>query len=110
MIPDISDTLLMKYSREQLDWCYKKESLLWSLMVENQFLFSSDVQIQKKFMEDGPFTSVLSDAAPARLGHFIGWRIVSKYMANNDVSLSELLLETDNQKILKKSKYKPKRK
>jgi hypothetical protein len=109
MMPDIADTVLMKYTQKQINWCYKKESLLWSLMVENQFLFSSDVQIQKKFMEDGPFTSVLSSTAPARLGHFIGWRIISKYMANNDVTLAELLMETDDQKILKKSKYKPRR-
>lgn len=109
MIPEISDSLLLKYEEGQLEWCMKNEARLWSLMIENQFLFKNDVAVQKKFMDDGPFTSILSAAAPARLGHFIGWRIISYYMENNDVSLADLLLETDDQKILKKSKYKPSR-
>jgi len=109
MLPQISDTLLLKYTQEQYDWCINHEARLWSLMIENQFLFETDVAIQKKFIDDGPFTSILSSAAPARLGHFIGWRIVSKYMARNDASLQQLLSETNDQKILKESKYKPRR-
>lgn len=109
MIPTISDTLLLRYTQGQYDWCNKNEARLWSLMIENQFLFKNDKAIQKKFMEDGPFTSILSTSAPARLGHFIGWKIVEEYMANNDVSLISLIEEDDDQKILKKSKYKPKR-
>ena len=109
MMPNIEDTLLMKYTQEQLEWCYTNEARLWALMIENQFLFKNDKTIQKKFMEDGPFTSILSSAAPARLGHFIGWRIVSYYMANNEVSMQELLDENDGQMILQKSKYKPRR-
>ncbi len=109
MMPSISDTLLLKYTQQQYDWCNSHEARLWSLMIENQFLFKSELSIKKKFMDDGPFTSILSSSAPARLGQFIGWKIVSKYMAKNDVSLQELINETDDQKILKKSKYKPAR-
>ncbi len=109
MIPEISDSLLLKYNEEQVEWCIKNEARLWSLMIENQFLFKNDVAVQKKFMDDGPFTSILSSAAPARLGHFIGWRIITNYMENNDVTLADLLMETNDQKILKKSKYKPER-
>ncbi len=109
MIPSISDSLLLHYSQSQLQWCYDNEARLWSLMIDNQFLFKNDVQVQKKFMNDAPFTSILSSEAPARLGEFLGWRIVSKYMARNKVSLSALLKEQNAQKILKLSKYKPKR-
>jgi len=109
MIPSISDTLLLRYNKEQYDWCIKNEARLWSLMIENQFLFNNEKSVQKKFMQDGPFTSILSSAAPARLGEFIGWRIISSYMSSNEGSLQELLLEDDDQMILKKSKYKPER-
>ena len=61
-----------------------------------------------KFMNDGPFTSVFSKTSPARTGWFVGWRIVSLYMARNNVSMQELFRENDSQKILKLSKYKPK--
>lgn len=109
MIPSIADTLLLHYSKSQLEWCEEKEARLWSLMIDNQFLFKNEVSIQKKFMDDAPFTSILSTEAPARLGQFIGWRIVSKYMARSKASLNELIHENDSQKILKISKYKPER-
>jgi uncharacterized protein YjaZ len=109
MIPEISDTLLLHYSKSQLEWCENKEGRLWSLMIDNQFLFKNDVSIQKKFMDDAPFTSILSTEAPARLGHYLGWRIVSKYMARGGASLQELLEENNSQKILKISKFKPER-
>ena len=47
--------------------------------------------------------------APARLGYFIGYKIIDSYMKNNRVSISELMLETDYSKILNKSKYKPRK-
>lgn len=109
MIPSISDTLLLHYSKPQLEWCEDKEARLWSLMIDNQFLFKNDITVQKKFMDDAPFTSILSTEAPARLGQFLGWRIVSKYMARSGASLEELLNEKNAQKILKVSKYKPER-
>jgi len=108
-MPELSDTLLLKYSKAQVDWCYKNEAKLWSLMIENQFLFSTDISFQKKFMNDAPFTSILSTEAPARLGQFLGWRIVNKYMAQTESTLAELMTEANSQMILKKSKYKPKR-
>ncbi len=107
MIPSISDTLLLHYSKAQLKWCNDKEARLWSLMIDNDFLFNSEVSIRKKFMDDAPFTSILSTEAPARLGHYLGWRIVSKYMVRSEASLQELLNEKNSQKILKISKYKP---
>jgi uncharacterized protein YjaZ len=109
MMPNIEDSLLLHYSKSQMEWCYENEARLWSLMVENQFVFKNDVQVLKKFMDDGPFTSVLSTEAPARLGHFLGWRIVSKYASRTGSNISEILMEKNAQQILKVSKYKPKR-
>jgi hypothetical protein len=63
-----------------------------------------------KYTSDGPFTSVLSKQAPARIGHWVGWQIIRQYMNNNpDVSLEQLMQENDAQAILKKSKYKPRK-
>ena len=45
--------------------------------------------------------------APARVGYFIGYRIVESYMRRYNISIDELFYETDAKKILNKSKYKP---
>ena len=65
----------------------------------------------QKYLTDAPFTPGLGDhneSAP-KLGIWIGWQIVKKYMDKNpDVTLQQLMKETDAQKILHASRYKPK--
>lgn len=108
MIPTIHDTLLLKYDLKQYTWCQTFEGKIWGLMIDNQFLFKKDQTLVGKFMNDGPFSTVFSNTSPSRIGWFVGWRIVSSYMNRNEVSMEELLQETDAKKILKLSKYKPK--
>ena len=60
------------------------------------------------YLNDGPFTAEISQESPGRLGLWVGWRIVDSYMTNNkDVTLIELMGESDAQKILEQSYYKP---
>ena len=107
MQPTIADSLLLKYSKAQYEWCRHFEGKIWGVMIDNQFLFKKETTLVGKFMNDGPFTTVFSKSSPARTGWFVGWRIVSAYMARTDASLMDLFQENDSQKILKLSKYKP---
>jgi len=107
MQPTIADSLLLKYTAAQYQWCRRFEGKIWGVMIDNQFLFDKKRNLIGKFMNAGPFTTVFSKSSPARTGWFIGWRIVSAYMARTDASLKELLQENDSQKILRLSKYKP---
>jgi hypothetical protein len=71
-------------------------------------LYNTDYQIQTKLIQDGPFTAGFSSESPARLGIFIGWKIVINYLQNNPkVSLFELIQMKDSQRILQESAYKP---
>lgn len=107
MIPNITGENLMKYSPEQLGWVEANESNLWSFMIENQLLYSTDAKAITTFMTDGPFTSGFSTESPSRMGHWLGWQIVKSYMSNNDATLDDLMKTTDSQMILQKSEYKP---
>ena len=63
-----------------------------------------------KFTSEGPFTTALSKQSAPRIGYWVGWRIVKQYMQENpDVTLEQLMKETDAQELLKKSKYIPKK-
>ncbi len=107
MMPHVSDSLLLKYTSSQWEWAVKYEAKLWAMMVENQFLFKTDLQIRKKFLEDAPFTAILDTDAPARLGEFIGYRLVTRYMTKTQSSLPQLMEFSEAHQILKDSKYKP---
>ena len=108
---NVNDTVKIGYSGRQLAWCKNFEGNIWGLFLENDLLYQTDFRKIQVYLTDGPFTPGLgdkSDSAP-KLGIWIGWQMVKKYMIENpDVTLQQLMADTDAQKILTKSKYKPK--
>jgi hypothetical protein len=108
MIPDLPDSLLYKYTAEQLNWAENNEGNIWGYLIENQSLFSTDKRIIRKFTDDGPFTDIFNKKSPPRLAYFIGFKMVEQFMIESDYSLPELLSEDNAMKIMKLSHYKPK--
>lgn len=109
-LPEVPDHLKIGYSVGQLEWCKANEQNIWALLIENQLLYSSDREKTGKFFLDGPTTQGLVEQSPGRLASYVGWQIVSKYMeSGQDISLKELLANTNSQEILSKSGYKPKK-
>lgn len=110
MCPSLNDEVLLGYTPQQLRWAEEYEGDLWADMVGTQCLFSSDLEVYRTFLADGPFTNEYSHDAPARLGEFVGLRIIRAYMDSHpDVSLRELMDDDDLQAIFQDSKYKPKK-
>lgn len=110
LLPGCPDSLKMKYTRRQMNWVKNAEQDIWAFLLENEFLYSTDVEKIRKFFTDGPFTAVFSNESPARLGGWIGWQIVRSYMRNHpEVSLEDMMSTYDAQAILMKSGYKPAR-
>jgi len=108
-----ADTLKIGFTNDQLQWSQNFEGDIWAYFLENNFLYETDYQKIQVFLSEGPFTPGLGEnreSAP-KLGVWIGWQIVKKYMDQNpDVTLQQLMAEQDSQKILNRSKYKPKQK
>ena len=108
MLPEISDTLKIGFTKKQLDYCRKNEASMWTFMAEQKLLFSTDRMSIKRFIDDGPYTTPFTDQSPARTGAWLGWQIVRSYMnQNKDVELVDLMNNTDFQVILNQSGYRP---
>jgi len=107
-LPDVKDEFKIGYSTEQLEWSRKNESNIWAFIIEHQLLFSSDPQGISKLMTDAPFTSGFAAESPGRLGEYMGWMIVRAYMQEaNNITLKQLMENTDAKNILKVSLFKP---
>lgn len=107
-LPDVKDEFKIGYSVSQLEWSKKNESSIWAFIIEHQMLFSSDPQGISKMMTDAPFTSGFAAESPGRLGAYMGWQIVRAYMREaDDITLKQLMEDTDAQHILKVSQFKP---
>jgi hypothetical protein len=101
--PKTKKHLILRYFPEEMDWAMDNERQFWDYLVAQNSLFKRDYKMALNIFSDGPFTSGLpiSDTAPPRLGQFLGWRIVKKFMDKNpDVSL-EALMKTDYKTILR---------
>ncbi len=109
-LPLKEDYLKMGYLPEKLQWISENEANLWAFIIDNEVLFSSDYEIIRKFMSDGPFTAAFSKKAPSRIGGWFGWQIVRSYMNKHpDVKLSDLINNDNSGMIFTQSKYKPQR-
>jgi len=75
--------------------------------VHEDLLFSKDEQQFRSFINYAPFPKGMPIEAPGRIGYYIGYKMVSEYMDNNEVSLEGLMYLTDARQFLKESKYKP---
>jgi hypothetical protein len=96
------------YTKEQWDWCVKWEKEIWNKIMDKRDLFKTESMIITSYLNDGPFTTPISQDSPGRLGIWVGWQIIDSYMRHNeDVTLQELMKDGDAQKILEKSFYKP---
>jgi len=108
MLPEMHDSLLTGFTGEQLKWCEGNETEMWSFFIENKLLFSTDQAAYSKYINDGPTTNGFPKESPAKIGAWIGWRIVNTYMQKSkNINLTDLLRERDAQKILEVSGYKP---
>lgn len=108
MLPDLHDTLLLAYSKTELEWCEENEERIWSLFIDKKMLFNTDPSLFIKFLGEAPRSSGFPDEAPDRIGVWVGLQIVRKYMAiKKDLTLIDLIAEKDALKILDQSGYKP---
>jgi len=109
ILPNTTDSLKIAYAKGQLEWCHDNAENIWAYFIEKDILFSSDKNAYtNKFFNDGPFTAPFGHESAPRVGAWIGWQIVKAYMDKNpEVKLSDLVKDTDHQKIFKSSRYKP---
>jgi hypothetical protein len=108
MLPDLPDEIIFGFTMDQMKFCRNNEGQMWQYLVENDLVFKTDHFIIRKLIGDAPFTSYFTNESPGRAAVWIGFRIVESYMSGNKgTSLESLLMETDVQGILEKSKYNP---
>lgn len=111
IVPFKSDAEKIGYTEEELNWAKNNESQVWSYFVEREMLFSTDSKLPSRFISVAPFSKFyleIDNSSPGRIGQFIGWQIVRKYMKDNDVSLMDML-QKSSEEIFNNTKYKPKK-
>lgn len=111
VLPHTADSLKIGYTTQQMDWAKAYQAEVWSWFLQENLLYSTDYLRIQKYFAEGPFTAELgenNESAP-KLGTYMGWQIVRKYMERNpEITLAELFANANAQQILEESKFKGK--
>lgn len=109
LIPDLSDSVKFGYTQKQLNWCIDYESKIWSHFIEKKLLFAALRGDSFKYINEGPFTAGLPRESPGKIGVWLGYQIIKKYVAlHPEITMKQLFDNHNAQQILTQSKYKPK--
>lgn len=108
ILPGQDESRLLGFSEEQMKWITSNERQMWEYLVEHKLVYSTDPMNIRKLVQPAPFTSFFGSESPGRASVWIGYRIVSDYLAKTkNISLAELMHEGNYQNILKGSRYNP---
>ncbi|WP_439505331.1 hypothetical protein [Sediminibacterium sp.] len=107
LLPQLSDTLITGYSDKQLEACLGNEKNIWSFFIQNDLLYKADPQLVREYISEGPFTQAFGKESPGKIGLFIGWQIVKKWMKKNSDLSFDSLMKKDPVQLFEESRYKP---
>lgn len=111
MLPHHSPASIIGYTKKEWEWAEANERQIWGYLVENQFLFETDSDLKRRFLDEGPFTRFgleLDNESPAKLGQYIGWKIVNQYVKKTERTNLKDLLRLENKILFEEANYKPK--
>ena len=108
MLPYAEDSLKIGFTRPQLTWCMNNEKQMWTYLVEEKLLFSSDPLVIRKLVEHAPSTSFYTIESPGRAAVWQGRQIIRAYVERNpQLSLHQVMAQRDYQEVLRRSRYNP---
>ena len=106
-LPHTPDSIKWEYTTQQTEWILDNEPQIWSHLLAEELIYETSTNKIKKLVDQSPSSPGMPKEAPGRSANFMGLRIIEAFMKQNPNVTVEQLLTTDAQKIMDKSKYKP---
>lgn len=107
MVPCAPDSLIVGYTQKELADATVSEAVIWNHFLEEKLLYSEQPVHITRYIDERPNVLEIDKNCPGRIGQWLGWQIVRAYAEETGVGFVELMAETDAQKILTQSKYRP---
>ncbi|NVK83038.1 MAG: hypothetical protein HWE21_01885 [Cytophagia bacterium] len=107
MLPCTPDSLIVGYTSQDIANATVSEAVIWNHFLEEKLFYSEQPTHITRYIDERPNVLEIDRRAPGRIGQWLGWQIVKAYQEETDISFVDLMKETDAQKILTKSKYRP---
>jgi gliding motility-associated lipoprotein GldB len=110
VLPCTPDSTLIGYTAKEIAGVEFNEGKVWAHFLEKNLLYNTSPFTVQKYVGERPDVPEIDKTAPGRIGAWVGWQIVRKYMAEHpDITLAQLMADKNAQHILNESRYRPKR-
>ena len=60
-LPEEEKNLILRYSKEQIEWAQNHEFEIWKYLIDEEMLFNTDEKLIANMISPGPFTIGLPD-------------------------------------------------
>ena len=108
MYPKLEEQENMGFTEDQIKWCKNNETQMWTRLVEEKLLFSTDPMNIRKLVEDAPNTRFFTTESPGRAAVWQGWQIINAYVERNpNLSVHQVMSKRNYQELLRLSRYNP---
>jgi len=108
MYPDLEEQSIMGFTDDQMKWCRNNEEQMWTHLVEEKLLFSTDPMNIRKLVEDAPYTQFYTSESPGRAAVWQGWQIINAYVERNPkLTVPQVMAQRNYQELLRLSRYNP---
>ncbi len=98
----------MGFDEERIEGYKRNEAVVWNWLNECGRLTSSEHIFIRRFLLRRGDTPSVGDRCPDRIGLWMGLQMVDHYMASHpDVTIGELIHDTDYRRMLRESGYNP---
>lgn len=106
LLPKYALNYVLGYNEEQYKWCEKNEQNIWAYIIQSKLLYDTDRSKYLGLISIGPESKGLN-GSPARVGNYIGYKIVESFMKEKKIGLDSLMKINDNNLLFQQSMYKP---
>lgn len=92
----------MGYTEAEGEWCRRHRESIWDYLIQSGHLHATDPMLVRAYLQPAEYTYPLGEDSPGEVGVWLGLQIIDEYMAKNkNLSIADLLRETDYRSILK---------
>ena len=109
ILPELPDSLNIQFTGQEMKEADQNLDVIWGHFIEKKLLFDNNHKTKQRYIGESPKVVAIGDNCPGRIGRWLGWQIVRKYMKENpEVTLQQLMKDKNAAEIFKKSKFKVK--
>lgn len=106
-LPHAHDTILLRYTADQMAWMKANTEQVWGWMIQNKMLYTTDLSQLRNIIDEAPHTNAFGQSSAPRTTSYIGLQIVSRYMKKSEATMQQLFNNSDSREILSTSGWRP---